>query len=105
MIGVIHDKGRPSSMAEHHIECFYAVKEDSDKAVEQKLAEQAKQQKLAEQEAADVQLLLIDQQEQTLTERRSRKARARKGKRTYKKNPLLEHVPSDETDAEISSIN
>lgn len=61
MIGVIHDKGRPSSMAEHHIECFYAVKEDSDKAVEQKLAEQAKQQKLVEQEAADAQLLLIDQ--------------------------------------------
>jgi hypothetical protein len=30
---------------------------------------------------------------------------AKKGKRSFRKNPLIEHVPSDETDLEISAIN
>lgn len=30
---------------------------------------------------------------------------AKRGKKSFRKNPLIEHVPSDETDLEISAIN
>ena len=33
------------------------------------------------------------------------KVQPQKGRRIYKKNPLLTHVPSDETDLEIMEIN
>jgi len=33
------------------------------------------------------------------------KQNTKKGKRKFRRNPLLEHVPSDETDLEISEIN
>ena len=126
MIGFVQEKGTGGSLAEHRVECFYGIKEAADKpATPTKGAEKKEEVKEAaiskaqvaqkevkeadkKGEVADDDSLVQLQTETTLktsAAQTSSKRSRRKGKKGYAKNPILDHVPSDATDLEITAIN
>ena len=90
MVGFVQDKQSRSSLADHHVTCFYGIKAASDNG-DKKPDVKAKVQ-TEDDGTTDISLLQL----KSTTSRRGKK---------YKANPLLTHVPSDVTDLEITEHN
>ena len=89
MVGFIQNKQVKSSLADHHVECFYGIKASADKG-DQKPDGKAKVQ--TEDDGTEATLLQL-------------KSTTRRRGKQFKANPMLTHVPSDVTDLEITEHN
>ena len=126
MIGFIQDMSTPSTMTDHNVACFYANKNSAEGEIKNNLVQREKdeakrkedeEEKKADKEnvqthsdikiVKDEQLIQIESQMEGKSKELSgtKLQQRKKGKKSFRRNPLLDHAPSDVTDLEITAIN
>lgn len=101
MVGFVQRKGS-GTMANHPIQCFYAVKSgaDGENGKQTSKKPQSEEKKETKKQAAEE-----TEDEPVALAQTSTKSKVRKGKKGFRSNEFADHTPSEATDLEITEHN